>query len=521
MPNPDGTPNAEDLARATRESSGLQRWLMDQKMADASAAREQQQAQFMQSLALQKEQIEIQWEELALSKGVQYANTWKAEQEVRLQEGALQIQAGNLGLDYLKTAVEWASTPDNYYKLLDFEMGAKGRQDVPMYLQALENAAGVRGFGTPGGMPDQRSMGDLASSLGWQGSDQQTGPNPYWGGGTWAAPGGGAFRGFEDMPGLGYQERVQDRAGQRPRDYTRVDQTPGTPVDDRAARRAARRAAAAGTATTTATAPTYTGAGGVDARGMPLPDPNGVIPSQIERARAAATGDLGLRAQAMRDPLAGTAAAGVVDHGGRPYPAAGRDVVAQAMQDGYNTPLPNGRGSVLPTTGLQGAGEIGAAVPGTTDTGGRLIGRRMARKISENPAGYGPEMQAIADRRLAMSRGDVRRDKRAASGPGRTMTDVNGDGVPDPRSQAIAAIAAAVPPSTTPGMDSQDEMAYDAIGRIMKSGGGSLGAQGWEQLSPTAQSLTVAGIKRHRGDPSQFLHAYKASRLTQGDPTAA
>jgi hypothetical protein len=99
--------------------------------------------------------------------------------------------------------------------------------------------------------------------------------------------------------------------------------------------------------------------------------------------------------------------------------------------------------------------------------------------------------------------------------------DINGDGIPDPRSQAIAAIAAAVPPSDTPGMDSQDEMAYQAIGRLMKQGGGALGAQAWEQLSPTAQSLTVAGMKRHRGDPSQFLHAYKASRLTQGDPTAA
>jgi hypothetical protein len=120
-------------------------------------------------------QIENQRKQIAVEKGRAAADKWYQEREVELALLQHQIALGQLGESYIKDAVEYASTPDNYWKLLDFQAGASQRQDVPLALQALAGQTSLAAFQEHGGTPTMKSPADLLSLLGYQG--QITGNN--------------------------------------------------------------------------------------------------------------------------------------------------------------------------------------------------------------------------------------------------------------------------------------------------------------------------------------------------------
>lgn len=94
---------------------------------------------------------------------------WWNERQVELALLTHSLNQARLGLDYLKQGVEYAQTPDNYFKLLDFQAGAQQRQDVPMFLDALLRNQQLPAWQQSGGMPTAKSLGDMLQVLGFSG----------------------------------------------------------------------------------------------------------------------------------------------------------------------------------------------------------------------------------------------------------------------------------------------------------------------------------------------------------------
>lgn len=94
---------------------------------------------------------------------------WYNERQVELALLQHSIAQGQLGLGYLTQAVQWANSPDNYFKLLDFQAGARERQDVPLYLQALLNNTQQAPFQLQKGQPVAHQTADLLQALGYSG----------------------------------------------------------------------------------------------------------------------------------------------------------------------------------------------------------------------------------------------------------------------------------------------------------------------------------------------------------------
>lgn len=80
-----------------------------------------------------------------------------------------------LGLDYLKTASEMRG-PENYLQAADFLRGASSRQDVPLFLQALQGGVNMPGFVAPGGQPAGFNIQGLMQQMGQGGIPGVTGP---------------------------------------------------------------------------------------------------------------------------------------------------------------------------------------------------------------------------------------------------------------------------------------------------------------------------------------------------------
>jgi len=76
------------------------------------------------------------------------------------------LDQSRLGLSYLQTTAQLASTPSNYFELADFAAGASQRQDVPVFLQKLQ--AGVTspsGMAAYGGTPQTLGVSGATSLL--------------------------------------------------------------------------------------------------------------------------------------------------------------------------------------------------------------------------------------------------------------------------------------------------------------------------------------------------------------------
>lgn len=84
-------------------------------------------------------------------------------------------------------------------------------------------------------------------------------------------------------------------------------------------------------------------------------------------------------------------------------------------------------------------------------------------------------------------------------------TDMNGDGIPDPRIKATRAIVDALPPSGTPGNNDQDWAALNAIRNLYSAGKpGSL-----EALGPARRKIAQAGMARLGYDPNLVEEDYQ------------
>ncbi len=140
--------------------------LLDFQKSASSADRALRAKQIEGSLANARAAIENDRKRIEIERGRAEADKWASEQQVKLGVLGHMIQRGTLGLEYLKTATEYASTPDNYFKLADFMRGASQRQDVPIFMQSLLEGVQMPAWTTQGGVPVPRDINDLVSSFG-------------------------------------------------------------------------------------------------------------------------------------------------------------------------------------------------------------------------------------------------------------------------------------------------------------------------------------------------------------------
>lgn len=168
-------------ASSSGSNGGATDWTKDffsNQAGQAQAALDQSAKQFKQTLGVRKDELKaqidqwqrqtkLQYDQLKEQKGVDAANKWYQEQEINVALLAHQLQLSQLGLDYIKTGVEYASTPNNYWKLLDFQAGASQRQDVPLALQALSGSINQPAFQQAGGQPTPNNPNDMFSLLGF------------------------------------------------------------------------------------------------------------------------------------------------------------------------------------------------------------------------------------------------------------------------------------------------------------------------------------------------------------------
>lgn len=159
-----GTSYGQSWLQANREAAGYQREVLAEQIKSRS------------------ETNKLRAREIAVREGEAKANAWYQREQTKLgwaaqrldeeiQRGRLSLDQSKLGLDYLMADAELRSTPDNYFKLMDFQAGAQARQDVPIFLQRLiENTTGAQSPGNagqpaPGGTPTPGSAQQAIAAL--------------------------------------------------------------------------------------------------------------------------------------------------------------------------------------------------------------------------------------------------------------------------------------------------------------------------------------------------------------------
>lgn len=122
-----------------------QKLALDTKVADADIEQKKNE------LALQRDQLE-------LDRGKAYADAWYNEQLVRLAEDEHSRLWAQLGLDYTKAAIDYASTPDKIFQLADFNAAMRG----------ISSGQGTAAFGSglAGAVPQKNSLANLYGSWG-------------------------------------------------------------------------------------------------------------------------------------------------------------------------------------------------------------------------------------------------------------------------------------------------------------------------------------------------------------------
>lgn len=175
-----GTSYGQSWLQANREAAGYQREVLAEQ------------------IKARAETNKLRAKEIAVREGEAKANAWYQREQTKLgwaaqrldeeiQRGRLSLDQSKLGLDYLMADAEFRSTPDNYFKLMDFQAGASQRQDVPIFLQRLvENTTGAQspqnpGQPAPGGTPTAGSAQQAIAALTGQ-------AQPSGGGGGESAP---------------------------------------------------------------------------------------------------------------------------------------------------------------------------------------------------------------------------------------------------------------------------------------------------------------------------------------------
>lgn len=109
-----------------------------------------------------KKQLEYQYKALK-----QQGRNADADRLLRaeIERGNLEVSRGAQGLSALRTYADLASSPDNYFKLLDFSMGASQRQDVPLFFQSLLNNQPIGAWHSPGGAATPQSAANAVAAM--------------------------------------------------------------------------------------------------------------------------------------------------------------------------------------------------------------------------------------------------------------------------------------------------------------------------------------------------------------------
>src|SRR5215213_1092805 len=143
---------------------------------DLSATRDLRMRQIEAQMQNARDSIAVQREQIAVARGRAAADAWyqRATIKINQMELALKAELGRreAALNEAKTYAEYASTPDNYFKLLDMASGYGGRLPQPEFLRRMQSGEQQVLFTQPGGVPTPH--GQLDSMWG-PGFDQQQG----------------------------------------------------------------------------------------------------------------------------------------------------------------------------------------------------------------------------------------------------------------------------------------------------------------------------------------------------------
>lgn len=146
---------------AIRDQQNFQNWLTQGLGSISTEATRQ----FDLNYELQKKQIDNQYQiairNAKTAEEAQRIQKWYQEQQVRLAES-------RLGLDYLTTAAQMRG-PGDWAQFSDFLRGASQRQDVPVFVQALQNNTRMPAFQAAGGQPTPASADALLAQMTGQG----------------------------------------------------------------------------------------------------------------------------------------------------------------------------------------------------------------------------------------------------------------------------------------------------------------------------------------------------------------
>lgn len=182
-----GTPFYKDYAKAQQEAAGFEVKKLDTATGLTRDQMAQSQSQFDDSLGFnrdqlaqsgqqfdqtlgfnreklsadiqnQKDNLELERQKLEVTKGTAYADAWYKEQLVSLAVDEHARLWQQLGLDYTKAAIDYASTPDKIFQLADFNAAMKN-----------QNAGGRAAFGGQSiGQPTPNSLAGLYAQWGIQ-----------------------------------------------------------------------------------------------------------------------------------------------------------------------------------------------------------------------------------------------------------------------------------------------------------------------------------------------------------------
>jgi hypothetical protein len=222
-------PAYADMESAAQDAYDLERDKLDMADSNADADRDAANARFEAEMAFRMKQLALEKKRLEIERGKAAADAWYQQQQVRLTEEAHMLKASEIGLDYLKTSVEYASTADNYFKQADFQAGMAQRQDVPLFMEALLNNVNSATAQQWGGKPEPNNLTELAQGMGYDGQTTGPGTEP-WKPANQGKPFGGVIPGVKD-PSAGKGGKKGKRGkGSRNQPQPAPTPTPGQPA---------------------------------------------------------------------------------------------------------------------------------------------------------------------------------------------------------------------------------------------------------------------------------------------------
>ena len=123
---------------------------------------EMQTAATLKGIRMQIDQAKDRMEQLEIPQ--MEADAWYKAAQWDLGKAAQDIDRGQLGLQWTNLVAQAGQKPEDYFYAADVARGASGREDVPVFMNALLQNVAPR-TGAPGGSPQPASATSLADSL--------------------------------------------------------------------------------------------------------------------------------------------------------------------------------------------------------------------------------------------------------------------------------------------------------------------------------------------------------------------